>query len=600
RYKFWVLVLTFLCYTSYHLSRKPLSVVKNVLGQNCTGTPHATVTDQNVDSEAHCAWAPFDGVNADQLLGTLDSAFLFAYAAGMFIRTSSEKGVFTILVLLKCMPFIDFCTIPWEISRPILSYPLGPAKSLVPSAKSLSTTSSISSYALFVVEIGLLCNIDSKPINEESLKDNNRVCVCVCDQVIFFHCSGPVAERVNLRYFLSLGMIFSGIFTYMFGIARNFRIHVFSYYLFIQVLAGFFQSTGWPGVVTCVGNWYGRKKRGLIFGVWNSHTSLGNILGSLIAGIFLDMDWGLSFIIPGVIIAVGGFLVFLTLVPTPEEVGCEDPDYHDDKGVRVNKHSFVNSSAMASERDEESHVADGDEEPLLPGTEAMGTRTMSSLASFTASREKAISFTDALKIPGVAEFSLCLFFAKLVSYTFLYWLPRYIKDKAHFSNTLSAYVSTLFDVGGIFGGITAGFVSDMSQMSASVCTTMLFLAGHLMFIYDRFGSVSIGVNVSLLVLMGFLVNGPYSLITTAVSAELGTHHSLRGNSRALATVTSIIDGTGSVGAAIGPLLAGLITKTGWDKVFYMLIASDICAMFFLVRLVKKEVRVWWISRRARY
>lgn len=27
-----------------------------------------------------------DGSNADVLLGTLDSAFLFAYAAGMFIR----------------------------------------------------------------------------------------------------------------------------------------------------------------------------------------------------------------------------------------------------------------------------------------------------------------------------------------------------------------------------------------------------------------------------------------------------------------------------------------------------------------------------------
>lgn len=46
---------------------------------------------------------------------------------------------------------------------------------------------------------------------------------------------------------------------------------------------------------------------------------------------------------------------------------------------------------------------------------------------------------------------------------------------------------------------------------------------------------------------GALVNGPYALITTAVSAELGTHESLHGNSKALATVTAIIDGTGSIG-----------------------------------------------------
>ena len=46
---------------------------------------------------------------------------------------------------------------------------------------------------------------------------------------------------------------------------------------------------------------------------------------------------------------------------------------------------------------------------------------------------------------------------------------------------------------------------------------------------------------------GYLVNGPYALITTAVSADLGTHKSLKGNSKALATVTAIIDGTGSIG-----------------------------------------------------
>ena len=69
------------------------------------------------------------------------------------------------------------------------------------------------------------------------------------------------------------------------------------------------------------------------------------------------------------------------------------------------------------------------------------------------------------------------------------------------------------------------------------------------------------------VLKGLLVNGPYALITTSVSAELGTHRSLVSSSRALATVTAIVDGTGSVGAAVGPLLAGwLAGDSDWNKV----------------------------------
>jgi OPA family glycerol-3-phosphate transporter-like MFS transporter 1/2 len=68
-----------------------------------------------------------------------------------------------------------------------------------------------------------------------------------------------------------------------------------------------------------------------------------------------------------------------------------------------------------------------------------------------------------------------------------------------------------------------------------------------MFVYEDYGTLGFATNVVLLIIVGFLVNGPYALITTAVSADLGTHHSLEGNAKALATVSAIIDGTGSIG-----------------------------------------------------
>ena len=78
----------------------------------------------------------------------------------------------------------------------------------------------------------------------------------------------------------------------------------------MQVACGIFQATGWPGVVTVVANWFGRSKKGLIFGIWNAHTSVGNILGSLIAGFFVEGDWALSFIVPGAIIGAVGVIYF--------------------------------------------------------------------------------------------------------------------------------------------------------------------------------------------------------------------------------------------------------------------------------------------------
>lgn len=47
--------------------------------------------------------------------------------------------------------------------------------------------------------------------------------------------SGFIAERVNLRYFLSLGMVFSGGFCYLFGIGKTYDVHNLVYYIFVQV-----------------------------------------------------------------------------------------------------------------------------------------------------------------------------------------------------------------------------------------------------------------------------------------------------------------------------------------------------------------------------
>ena len=56
-----------------------------------------------------------------------------------------------------------------------------------------------------------------------------------------------------------------------------------------------------------------------------------------------------------------------------------------------------------------------------------------------------------------------------------------------------------------------------------------------------------------------------------------------GSGKALATVTAIIDGTGSIGAAIGPFLAGAIpgkdTNDQLDNTFYMLTIANVLSFF---------------------
>uniref|UniRef100_A0A087XPS8 Glucose-6-phosphate exchanger SLC37A2 n=2 Tax=Poecilia TaxID=8080 RepID=A0A087XPS8_POEFO len=485
-YRGFILLLTFLFYTAYHLSRKPISIVKSELHRNCSlviRPAYLNITD----NDTWCDWAPFGNIFWQSLFTSFSIDFLVAEAVA--VRNTCLQR-------------------------------------------------------------------ESLPVNKHS--DTG---------LLLFSMS------FSLHFFWVPGFLF-------FPNEHGLLLH-----LTLQVMNGLMQTTGWPAVVACVGNWFGKGKRGFIMGVWNSHTSVGNILGSLIAGVFVSSEWGMSFIVPGLIIAAAGILCFFFLVEKPEDVNCSSPHHHLITRNVVLYDRLQRQSSIIQEN--------GETEPLLQnGNRSINGAVSTETPNIIQEHSEAISFYGALCIPGVVEFSLCLMFAKLVSYTFLYWLPLYISNVAHFQAKEAGDMSTLFDVGGILGGIMAGLVSDFTGGRASTCCVMLIAAAPMLFVYNYIGQKSLGITIGMLLLCGGLVNGPYALITTAVSADLGTHESLRGNSRALSTVTAIIDGTGSIGAALGPLLAGLISPTGWNNVFYMLISADILACLFLTRLVFKEIKGW--------
>ena len=55
----------------------------------------------------------------------------------------------------------------------------------------------------------------------------------------------------------------------LFGMGYFLNVHDFWFYLVMQMVAGLFQATEWPSVVAVIGNWFWKRKRGLIMGIWN-------------------------------------------------------------------------------------------------------------------------------------------------------------------------------------------------------------------------------------------------------------------------------------------------------------------------------------------
>uniref|UniRef100_A0A1X7UQD1 Major facilitator superfamily (MFS) profile domain-containing protein n=1 Tax=Amphimedon queenslandica TaxID=400682 RepID=A0A1X7UQD1_AMPQE len=570
--------------------------------------------------------------------------FAYRFAGGISLGTS-------IALILFCGLFING---PYALITTAVSGDLGTHKSLKDNQKAKATVTAIidgtgslgaalgplvtgfisdqfgwdsAFYVLmgscFISSLNVLapnCNDIFEELNESSLEYeygcnynegwapfNGSYCKTVIGAVdyawlftyaIFMIASGLIADRVNLRYFLTVGMIGSGVFVGMLGVAYFADIHHLAYYIVIQIFVGVFESTGWPGVVAVMGNWFGKKNRGLLMGIWNSHTSVGNILGTAIPSLFAKKcdPWGWAFLIPGFVMIFVGCVMFFFLVLDPHHVGLPPPQHHEIKeprpqknGMSYKKESDLTADTNIKTSGKLSIENDTDENAPLIGKSPSDTEK---------SKGKAVGLLRALTVPGVVEFAVSLFFAKMVAYTFLFWLPYYVAYNRiggrYIGEQKADLLATLYDVGGIIGGITTGALSDVINARAISCVIMLYCAVPTLFMYRYFGVKSVGASIALIIFCGLFINGPYALITTAVSSDLGTHESLRENQKAKATVTAIIDGMGSLGAAFGPLVTGFVSDYfGWNSAFYVLMGSCFISSLMLSRLVVGEARYFY-------
>ena len=290
----------------------------------------------------------------------------------------------------------------------------------------------------------------------------------------------------------------------------------------LYVFTGCCQSMGWPANVAIMGGWFGKATRGCVLGVWNAHTSVGNIAGTLSATLAMtSFSWGAAFFLDGIVMCLMGIVVLKLLLEPPKHPPAAQAG--EECAALVGPAPAEDASKSKAELPNPSQIRSAEASGLTTDGDAAAERV-----------GRGITVRQALAIPGVVEFALCFFFAKFVSYTFLFWLPFYLQALG-FSAGMAGTMSSVFDVGGIVGGIFAGWLSDRLQARAAVSSSFMALSVPALLAYRIVVVSSVTpllTNAALMFLVGFFVNGTYALITTAVSADLGSHESLRGDVRA--------------------------------------------------------------------
>ncbi|XP_076007733.1 sugar phosphate exchanger 3 [Genypterus blacodes] len=398
--------------------------------------------------------------------------------------------------------------------------------------------------------------------------------------------SGVIGDRVNLRYVLSFGLCGSAVMEFLFGTLTEWlQIYNIYLYCFLWILNGLLQSAVWPCVVAVMGNWFGKSGRGFIFGLWSACASVGNILGAFLASSVLKYGYEYAFLVTSVVQFAGGVVVFFGLLTSPKEIG-------------LTAESVTGMAAVETDTDSNKPLISEEEEEV----EAYGRRYHSvqeEQDEAQAEEQAPIGFFKAFCLPGVLPYSLAYACLKLVNYSFFFWLPFYLNNNFGWKEAEADRLSVWYDVGGILGGTVQGLISDIIGKRAPVLAVSLVFAMGALVGYSRSPNDQV-INAALLTTTGFFIGGPSNMISSAISADLGRQEALRGSQEALATVTGIVDGTGSIGAAGGQYLVSLIeSKLGWMCVFYFFVVMTAGSLLFILPLTIREIRAAWRDRVAR-
>lgn len=129
--------------------------------------------------------------------------------------------------------------------------------------------------------------------------------------------NGFLADRLNIKRFLALGLLGSATLLVCMGFCSSF-------YLFAVLwgLCGWFQTFGAAPCIVSLNQWFSNKERGTLYGVWFSAHNIGTGLTYIFtAHIVAAFGWHMGFIAPGVLGITAAVFLYLFMYDRPQVYG---------------------------------------------------------------------------------------------------------------------------------------------------------------------------------------------------------------------------------------------------------------------------------------
>lgn len=346
--------------------------------------------------------------------------------------------------------------------------------------------------------------------------------------------SGILSDRSNPRYFMAFGLFMTGVMNIMFGLSSSLLM-----FAVFWGLNGWFQGFGWPPCARFLTHWYSQSERGAWWSSWNVSHNVGAFVIPWVVGACLIYGWRYAMFVPGVLCILGSFFLLNRLRDTPQSLGLPSIEkFRDDYPPNVQK---------------------GEKERELSAKE--------------------ILLDYIVKNKYIWLLAAAYFFVYIVRTAVNDWTALYLLETKDYSQLGANGCVSMFEVGGFFGSLFAGWSSDRLFEARRGPVNVLFTLGMLLSL-GLFWMVPAGyptIDSAAMFFVGFTIFGPQMLIGVT-AAELS-------HKKAAATSTGFVGCFAYMGAAVAGYPFGKLTQEfGWEGYFFGMALCALLAALLLFPL----------------